>query len=268
MPRAPSLLLATLTAACASPTPETSPPAELTLVTWNIHHGRGADGVVDLDRIAAVLRGLDADVIALQEVDVGVERTARLDIPTELGRRLGMTPLFGHNFDFQGGQYGNALLTKAAVRSWRNHRYTMLRAGEQRGALVVALDTKLGPLTVVVTHLDYRPDDAERLAHVDELATLTRDATGNAIVVGDFNAEPSSRVHARALRAFTDAWLATGVGDGNTYPAAAPRKRIDWLLLAGSVPGSGMIEIHAARVVDEREASDHRPVRAVLRRRG
>lgn len=265
MPRASSLLLVTLTAACATPTPEASPPAELTVVTWNIHHGRGADGVVDLDRIAAVLRVLDADVIALQEVDVGVERTARLDTPTELGRRLGMTPLFGHNLDFQGGQYGNALLTRAAVRSWRNHRYTMLRAGEQRGALVVTLDTTLGPLTVVVTHLDYRPDDAERLAHVDELAAITRDAPGGAIVVGDFNAEPSSSVHAKARHTFTDAWLETGAGDGNTYPADAPRKRIDWLLLRDLVGGS-TLDVRDARVIDERAASDHRPVRAVLRR--
>ncbi len=146
------------------------------------------------------------------------------------------------------------------MRAWHNHRYTMLRAGEQRGTLVATLDTALGPLTVLVTHLDHRPDDAERLTHVAELDALTRRLPHAVIVVGDFNAEPATAVHAAALRCFTDAWLEAGVGEGATYPADFPRKRIDWLLVRGAA-----FEVAEVIVVDERLASDHRPLRSVLR---
>ena len=75
------------------------------------------------------------------------------------------------------------------------------------------------------------------------------------------------RVEKQALQTFTDAWPAAGADDGNTYPADAPRKRIDWLLLR-DLTGDGGFDVRDARVIDERAASDHRPVRAVLRRRG
>lgn len=251
---------------CHTTAPEPA-PTRITLVCWNIHHGRGADRRVDLDRIANVLRRADPDVVALQEVDVGVARTARLDLPRELARRLGMQPLFGHNLDFQGGRYGNALLTRLKIERWHNHRFTMLRAGEQRGVLCATLRTAAGPLTVLVTHLDYRRDDRERLAHVRELRRIAASTTGPLVIAGDFNADPGSAVHRAALDWTHDAWRCVGTGAGNTYPADRPRKRIDWVLLPRVTPG---VDVSSARVEVDRTASDHRPLRVqfVVRRSG
>src|SRR5690606_37716165 len=142
------------------------------VATWNIHHSRGLDDRVDLDRIAAEIRAVGADIVALQEVDVGVARSGRLDLPAELARRLGMQAAFGKNIDHQGGDYGNAILSRFPIRSSGNHHYEMIRTGEQRGALVARLTTPCGPLVVVSTHIDYRGDDAERRMNLHELVDL------------------------------------------------------------------------------------------------
>ena len=83
---------------------ETDPdPVRFRLMTYNLHHGEGMDGRVDLERIAEIIRREGADIVALQEVDRGVARTARRDLSGELAALTGMTCLFSNNFHFQGG---------------------------------------------------------------------------------------------------------------------------------------------------------------------
>ena len=104
-------------------------PAPLRVMTYNIHHGEGLDGKVDLLRIAQLIQREGADIVALQEVDKGVARTARRDLPAELAALTGMTCVFSNNFPFQGGEYGNAVLTRFPVLRVANTPYPMLRAG-------------------------------------------------------------------------------------------------------------------------------------------
>ena len=77
-------------------------PAQTTLrvAAYNVKHGLGMDSVIDLERIASVLRPLDADVITLQEIDEGVERSDRVRQATELGTLLGMSAYFGDFMPF------------------------------------------------------------------------------------------------------------------------------------------------------------------------
>lgn len=242
------LLFAACTAGAA---PE---PVAVRLVCWNIHHGRGLDDRVDPDRIAAELRALGADLVCLQEVDVGVQRSGRLDLPRELGARLGFHAAFGKNIDFQGGDYGNAVLSRWPIAEQRNHHYRMLRPGEQRGLLQVRVEVGGRGLCVLCTHLDWRPDDAERRSNVQEIQQrCTESRAARVVVAGDFNDLPGGAVHRELGAAFIDAFAAVGKGDGASYPAAAPTKRIDWVLLRGEV------QPVAARVAESR-ASDHRPV--------
>lgn len=244
---------------CSAPAPD--PDATIVVATWNIHHGRGLDDLVDVARIADELRATGADIVALQEVDVGVARSGRIDIPAELAQRLSMTSVFGKNIDYQGGDYGNAILSRFPVEEAKNHHYRMLREGEQRGLLSARLRTSHGPLVVMATHLDYRPDDSERLSNAAEIEELTAELDAPAVLCGDFNDLPGSAVHAALAADWTDAWIAAGVGDGATYPAAAPRKRIDWLL----VRTDGRLRPVRAEV-PATAASDHRALVVELAR--
>src|SRR6185295_11676569 len=121
-------LLVGLSAGCASQKANLL-PAPFRVMTYNIHHGEGADGRVDLLRVAEVVKQEKADIVALQEVDKGVERTKRRDLPAELAALTGMTCVFSNNFHYQGGEYGNAVLTRFPVLRWDNTHYQMLRRG-------------------------------------------------------------------------------------------------------------------------------------------
>ncbi|MFO1513112.1 MAG: endonuclease/exonuclease/phosphatase family protein [Verrucomicrobiota bacterium] len=226
------------------------------VMTFNIHHGEGLDGKVDLPRIAEVIRHERADLVALQEVDKGVQRTARRDLPAELAALTGLTCVFSNNFHYQGGEYGNAVLTRFPVLSATNSHYQMLQTNEQRGILQLTLQVHGRPLVFMNTHVDYRGDDAERLLNVKEIQELVKRYAGNPMILcGDFNSTPDSRVHRRLKETFDDAWEIAGQGSGWTFPAKNPNKRIDYVWVS-----------KAARVepveasVPESDASDHRPL--------
>lgn len=229
----------------------------LRVMTWNIHHGAGVDGRLDLDRIAGVIRGARVDLVALQEVDRGVARTDRRDLPGELAALTGMTAVFSNNFSFQGGEYGNAILSQLPVLAWTNRHYAMLRGGEQRGLLEAVVEWRGCRLRFQSTHLDYRPDDTERLAHVGEIRALAAvEGKEPFLIAGDFNALPDSRTVV-ALRTFlSDAWVEAGDGPGATFSSSAPVRRIDYCFYKA---GRG-IRPESARVLVGTEASDHLPV--------
>ena len=75
----------------------------LRVLTYNIHHGEGVDGKLDLKRIAQVITSVDPDLVALQEVDRGTRRTQEIDQPAELAQLTKMHVVFGGNIRYQGG---------------------------------------------------------------------------------------------------------------------------------------------------------------------
>ena len=267
----PLLLLTaflSLLTGCATSQSQNSTPAASTTVrvmSYNIHHGEGVDRKFDLDRIARLIQEEKVDVVALQEIDRGVQRTKGVDIPAELARLTGMTCLFSNNFHYQGGEYGNALLTRLPVVTWTNLHYRMLFTNEQRGFLVATLRwdgrqsynarSGTGILKVVSTHLDYRPDHAERLTNIVQLKNfLAADLETPLVVAGDFNATPESLTHQAMTRSFSDSWEKAGQGNGFTISATKPTKRIDYIFYRGR----GLAAVKAW--VPHSEASDHLPV--------
>jgi endonuclease/exonuclease/phosphatase family metal-dependent hydrolase len=226
------------------------------VMTYNIHHGEGLDRKVDLPRIADLIKHEQADIVALQEVDKGVERTARRDCPAELAALTGMTCVFSNNYHFQGGEYGNAVLTRFPIKRWTNHHYKMLRPGEQRGLLQIVLDVHGRELVFLDTHVDFRGNDTERLLNADEIAEAIQPYRGRPMILcGDFNDTPESRTCQKIAQQFTDTWKAAGAGDGFSIPAEKPRKRIDYIWTSKE-PALEALKVW----VPESEASDHRPV--------
>lgn len=243
-------------AGCTSQTLPTRPAKTLRVMTYNIHHGEGLDGKVDLLRIAQLIKEQGADIVGLQEVDKGVERTARRDLPAELAALTGMTCVFSNNYHYQGGEYGNAVLTKFPVKRWTNHHYQMLRPGEQRGLLQLVLDVRGREVVFLNTHIDYRSEDSERWSNVAEIETLAQKYRGQPIILcGDFNDTPESRVCRRLAQTFDDTWKLAGQGEGWTIPAHQPRKRIDYLWISKD---KSLVPLKVW--VPPTEASDHLPV--------
>lgn len=249
-------------------------PELLRVVTYNIHHGRGLDGKIDLPRIARVLRSTEADIVALQEVDQGTRRSGGVDQPGELARLTGMQVVFGRNIDYDGGGYGTAVLTRLPIRS---HRSVKLRSfyqataehSEQRGVQVLELGEREEPqLLFLNTHLDYRPPDDERMASaatINDLVQQRGDVL--AILAGDLNVLPESRVIGEFARHWKIAGAIEPWSDRTknylTFPADKPNRWIDYIM----VYPPRRWRVVEVRVIEEAVASDHRPLLAVLRRK-
>jgi endonuclease/exonuclease/phosphatase family metal-dependent hydrolase len=236
-------------------------PQEIRVITYNIHHGEGTDGKIDLERIAKLLVAEKPDLVAVNEVDQGTNRTHRIDMPAELARLTGMKAIFEKNIDHDGGKYGNAVLSRLPVRRHENHKLPSNYEGEQRGVLEVELgeEADQDTLLFLATHFDYRPDDDERMKSVQKVEEIMADRADEfAILAGDLNANPDSRV----LKALTKNWLRTNPEELPTFPSAKPEKQIDYILARPAQRWS-VVEI---RVLDEAVASDHRGMIAVLRR--
>lgn len=231
--------------------------ATLRVLAYNIKHGEGMDGAVDLERAAAVISALDPDVVALQEVDSAVERTNRLDQATVLAEVTGMHSAFGGFFDYQGGRYGMALLSRYPLQSVENHR--LPDGAEPRTALAVRIDPEEDGDEIIVVGIHLYATAEERSAQADCLLEIFRDVTTPIILAGDFNSTPDSEVMA-SFR--LDSWFIPDKGEDHlTFPSDAPEREIDYILYRPAE----RFEIVRVDVIDEPLASDHRPVFMELR---
>ncbi len=230
---------------------------ELRVLSYNIHHGRGTDGEVDLARIAKVIQSAKPDLVALNEVDKGVNRSGKIDEPAELARLTGMHAAFEKNIDHDGGEYGNAILSRWPIEKIENVRLPSLYDGERRGMLMVQVEPKEGEtFWFAATHLDYRPNDAERLESAEAIEKLMagRFAKQRFVLAGDFNALPESRV----IERFAKTWKIAE--SGHTFPAEKPTKRIDYVMMRPKPAW----RVRSAKVLKAPVESDHRPVLVVL----
>jgi endonuclease/exonuclease/phosphatase family metal-dependent hydrolase len=248
-------------------------PPEIRVVTYNIHHGEGTGGKIDLERIANVMLAARPDIIAVQEVDQNTRRTKGVDQPAELARLTSMQVVFGRNIDFEGGGYGTAVLTNLPVRSHESVKLKSYYAPtkenpEQRGVQVLEIGENDGPgFLFLCTHLDYRPPDDERMNSALTINDVIKKRESTpAIIAGDFNATPDSRVIAEFKKKWTIAGdnasasqKATGL---RTFPSSQPNRWIDYVMYRPP----NRWECVEARVLEEPVASDHRPVLAVVRR--
>jgi endonuclease/exonuclease/phosphatase family metal-dependent hydrolase len=247
--------------------PATSQATRLRVAAYNIRHGRGMDDRVDLERIASVLRSIDADVIALQEVDDRTERTGRVDQVAELARMLGHEGFHGPHRPYQGGFYGNAVLTRMPVRLVRTHAIPAASGSALavHEVVVEMPDPRSGdgvlPVSVVSVHLAGSAE--ERQAQAEAVGGTFSPVGRPVVLAGDFNGRPDDP---------TVTWLGRrweiGVkeGDPRTYPSPEPNREIDFVMWR-SDPSSfdgGILTLIEHVVIAEPVASDHRPVVAVF----
>ena len=251
-------LLAGATVAGCATGGSRKPGPTLRALTYNIHHGEGLDGQLDLIRIAQSIKDSNADLVALQEVDRGADRTGRRDLLNEIAFHTGLTPLFGKNIPLQGGEYGNAILSRYPIRKSSNLLYQSVGGGEQRGLLQAEVDVDGHPVVFCSTHLDHRADDATRRACIPEILKAAASHPGLPfILAGDFNDQPGSRFDVEMNSHFKDAWRLAGISGGGTYPTNHPDRRIDFIWIQGPIKA-------LAAEVRSGDGSDHLPLLATL----
>ena len=225
----------------------------LRVLSYNIHHGRGLDERVDLKRIAWLIRNADPDVVALQEVDRKTKRSGNVDQSNELARLTGMYESFAKAIDFEGGEYGQAILSRFPLVNVEITKLANRDNREQRIAASSLFEfTKDYRVQFISTHLDHA-EPTIRLEQATQLANLgSRDAVIS-LLAGDMNDVPGSKV----ISKITESWSAPQDRQNlPTFPTVSPTRQLDYILLRR--PTKPVIV--SSRVIEESVASDHRPI--------
>ena len=180
----------------------------------------------------------------------------KIDLATELGIRTGLAPLFGAAMPYDGGEYGEGILSRFSILSSTNHALSAQPTKEPRAALEINVILKSGDtIRFVGTHLDHT-GEADRITQTRELNQfLVRDDRPS-ILAGDLNATPDSESMAILFKY----WTKSFVEDEPTIPSTNPQSKIDYILYR---PASRW-RVLDTQVIDERIASDHLPILTVL----
>ncbi|HAN86288.1 MAG TPA: hypothetical protein DCQ13_01450 [Firmicutes bacterium] len=257
---------------------ELKPAHRVNVMTYNIHSGVGADLLLDLDRIADLIVAEGVDIVGMCEVDRGTLRSGEVDQAAYIGEKLGYEHVYGRTIYYNGGQFGNALISRYPIRSWRNHPLPNPADNEPRAVLEAQVDVDGTILNVFVTHLDVKAEEGRR-AQVAALLDIASQAVGPKIMMGDFNASPHTEEISLALGEFNDTMPTYRVlvssaelvkeglfgrdylKGGYTYDAYSPSRRIDYIFTSFDI---GIAQEPDAARVPRTLASDHLPYIAAL----
>jgi endonuclease/exonuclease/phosphatase family metal-dependent hydrolase len=214
-------------------------------MSFNIQHGRRPDGRVDTAALARYVAGCRPDVLALQEVDVGVARSGRVDQAVEVARAAGMIVAFGPACrQGRGGRYGNALLVRGALSDVANLALPRRGRNERRAVLAATAEVDGWRVSVAATHLSVDPGEVRDQLRAALDAVAGRPAPR--VLIGDLNLVPADVTAALDGRGLVLADTAAP-----TFPAHAPRARIDHVAVEGAL-------IDRVEVLDRAQVSDHR----------
>jgi endonuclease/exonuclease/phosphatase family metal-dependent hydrolase/arylsulfatase A-like enzyme len=238
----------------------------LSMMTYNIHHAQGADDLLDLDRIAEVIRSQEVQVVGLQEVDRHwSERSEFVDQASYLAEALDMHVVYGANLDQDPltpgaprRQYGTAILSRYPILSSENTLLPKLGTSEQRGLLEALINVRGTRYRFYNTHLQHNSPNAEsgqaqRTMQVEAIVDEMREERGPHALVGDLNAEPGAPELQPLYQRLVDAWPIGGIGPGFTLSSTAPTRRIDYVLVTRDTRVEGAY-------VPPTIGSDHLPV--------
>lgn len=221
----------------------------LGLATYNIHSCVGGHGRYDPGRILGVLKELDVDILALQEVDSQAHRG--LELMDWLAQETGLHAIAGPTLLRQTGKYGNALLLRCEALSVRLIDLTVL-LNEPRGAIDVDVDCDGHVLQLIATHLGLRP--AERRTQVKRV--LEGFGTKHCVLMGDLN---EWLLWGRTLR-----WIQAMFGSARhlaTFPARYPILALDRIWVK---PPGAVVQLTVHKTALARQASDHLPLKALI----
>lgn len=236
-------------------------PQQLRVLCYNIHYGQGMDGNYDLPRLAKVIADQKPDIVALQEVDVWVKRSGRVHQAQELAKLTGMKVRFGPTQHYEGGLFGNAVLTNFTfedvhIQPLPYTESTPEKTTYPRAAIAVQLLLPDGQrLRFLSTHFQHNvEEDRVQEAHAINKFFVKNDLP--TILAGDMNATPE----AEPVKILQEQWQnALDPAQAPSAPSKNPRSRIDYIFYRGA-----KLKLLKSEVIAEELASDHRPVLAVF----
>lgn len=229
-------------------------PRTVSIASYNVHRGVGVDWRYRPDRVAAVVEEMNADILALQEIDWRNQHGLAETQFEYFQRKAGFTVVPGANILNHRGHFGNVLLSRFPVKAVR---HVDLRVGNFEPRGVIDVDLQIGPLTlrVMATHLGLRL--RERHKQVRRLyENLTMPPLQPTLLIGDFN---DWMPGGPSIRSLTN--LCQQPSAPRSYPAGRPIFPLDRILLCYG-QGLGKVTSHISTL--SRVASDHLPVVASL----
>lgn len=202
---------------------------QVKVLSFNILHGATTKGDFNLDIIANVIKKADADFVSLQEVDYKTNRAKKYDLATELGVRTKMTSVFGRAMYYDGGEYGEAVLSKYTFLNTRNVALPYTKGNEPRAALEVTAVLKSGDtISFIGTHLDHLKEDTDRVSQAVAINKAFSKNTYPTILSGDLNDVPNSK----PISILENFWKAS-YNKSNpklTFPSDNPKSKIDYIM--------------------------------------
>jgi endonuclease/exonuclease/phosphatase family metal-dependent hydrolase len=232
---------------------------DLRIATYNIHRSRGMDRRVIPARIVDVLRSIDADVIALQEV-VGAG-PAGAGHAEEIGAGLGMGWVMTCVRMLRQHQFGNVILSRYPIVHHSQYDLSW-RTCEARACQRADIDIGGRPLHIYNVHLGTAV--LERRYQAGRLASFVHDrrVTGPKVILGDFNEWMKGLATKTLSSLFESVDISRHLRRRRTYPGLFPVVHLDHIYYEGRV------EVHSVEMPRTRKtlmASDHLPLVANLR---
>lgn len=228
----------------------------LKVLTYNVHHANppSKDDFIDLQSIAKVINESGADLVALQEIDVDTERSGKgINQAAELGRMTGMNHFFVKGIDYEGGEYGIAVLSRFKILKTDSLRLPMKEgvSGEPRVlALITVSPAKGKKIVFASTHLDLKPET--RILQAEAITNYLKQVEHPVVLGGDFNAMPGTA----EIDIFDQHLTRSSIPDGFTIPVTNPKREIDFIMYKPQ----NRFKVQKHLVIDEQYASDHLPV--------
>lgn len=239
---------------------------KLNVMTFNMHHGRGTDRKVDLERIAKVIRTSKADLIGLNEVDrYFSKRSDYVDQISWLAKKLNMDHAYGQAISLQPKastefrEYGNAVLSRYPIVFQQNHSFIYRsRLMENRSLLEVLIELPQQHLKSYITHLSLNPFIHQKQTNF--ILQHCRDSSLPTVIMGDWNMRPKSRAWRKITRDFRDVCHEREENQYfYTFPSSRPKSQLDYIFISED------LHVHSVEVVQNDPcASDHLPLQATL----
>jgi len=216
------------------------------IMSYNVRNGKGLDDITDYQRIVDVIRKVNPDVIAIQELDKITNRSKGVDVLEEFAKYSGMYGTYGAAISYDGGNYGVGILSKEKPLSTKN---IALPGREEKRTFLVA---EFDKYVMCCTHWSLTKEDRE--ASILIINEAVKEYDKPVFLAGDLNSEPESD----AIKHLSENWKILNNPKQPTFPSNNPRETIDYIF--GYLPKGQVYSIFQRAVMDEPLASDHRPL--------